>query len=59
MAMRSGWTFNKNHYSTCESVRLSSPITTYHRNGVRMTKVEWRRMMEADRRADAEKKPTQ
>lgn len=53
MAMRYGWTFNGAHYSVCESVRLSSPITTYHRNGVRMTEREWRRMMDADRRADA------
>lgn len=55
MATRAGRTFNGHHYTTCHSTRLSSPIVTYHRDGVRLTEREWRRHMEADKRADAEK----
>lgn len=51
MSTRSGWTFNGHHYTTCESSRMGCPIVTYHRDGVRLSERDWRRLMAQDRAA--------
>jgi hypothetical protein len=53
MSTRYGWTFNGHHYTTCESVRMGRPLVSYHRDGVKLTEREWRRLMAADRAAAA------
>lgn len=48
-----GWTVNGHHYTHCLSVRMGRPLETFHRDGIKLTEREWRRLMAQDREAAA------